>query len=1036
MSTDPFLTQLATLCRSDLTRAKWVLVPGHSLGHTLGERLALESGSWANVRFTTPFDLAVRTAAPFLVERGINPIGDDLGPSLMMRLLRELPASVPMYFRQLAVHPTMGAALWSSLMELRLAGVSAGDLSAGAFEHPDKHAELQALFFAYEAWLVAERRADTASIYREALEHPVAGPVRPSDLVFELPDTCWPPLVRRFLDALPGTKIAPHVPRLPGHTLPRRLAALPRAERATAAPLAWLKAPAALEKRASKAQVALFRAGGPEAEVEEIFRRILHAPGGPRRLDEVEIACASSDYPLIVWHKAERYGWPVTLASGLPGSATRPVRAMLAWCEWIANGFAAGHLRRMLASGDIRVDIPDGPGSNQAAGLLLRAGPTWGRRSYALALDALAVSERKRAEEPDTDDEERAWRLRRADQAERLRDWVESVLAPIPDTDAETVPVQALVDAAADFVSRVAAVANELDGQAIRSVKDALQELRLLGDAACPASAALNMVRAALDGVRVASSRARPGHLHVTMLPRAGYAGRRHTFIVGLQEGQVFPSLFEDPVLLDAERRRLHDSLAESGDRTAETVHHVVTRLATLRGSEAADEPNICLSYSCRDLRDARQTFPSWLMLHACRLTQPGKDITYKELDEALGEPVSQVPRGPDSALGDAGWWIANLKGGPNYGAERVFSAFPSLRQGAFAASERDSDRFTVFDGLVTSAAAVLDPRRSARAVSPTSLEKLAACPFAYFLEYGLGLEAIEEEELDEDVWLGPATRGSLLHGLYADMMRELRQRKQKADPARHLAWLTARADDELAELREAAPPPSEEVFTREREALLRDLELFLLIERDAARSGVTPVAFEVAFAGRGESGDEPLGQAEPVTVTLPGLRFLLGGRIDRIDRLPDGTYEVVDYKTGSFYRIKYQKTFRNGRLLQHALYSLAAEKLLRSSLDPKAKVVAGRYSFPTVKGARQSVRIPSPAAAQVAGVMGELLDIIGGGAFMTTTRKNKKGDCTFCELGTVCGGKAAIERSSLKLKNPANTALGPFLRLQGKDYD
>jgi hypothetical protein len=49
----PFLTQLAEICRTERTRAKWVIVPTHSLGHTLGERLALGTGGWTNVRPTT-----------------------------------------------------------------------------------------------------------------------------------------------------------------------------------------------------------------------------------------------------------------------------------------------------------------------------------------------------------------------------------------------------------------------------------------------------------------------------------------------------------------------------------------------------------------------------------------------------------------------------------------------------------------------------------------------------------------------------------------------------------------------------------------------------------------------------------------------------------------------------------------------------------------------------------------------------------------------------------------------------------------------
>jgi hypothetical protein len=39
---DPFVDQLASLCRAHVTRSKWVFVPSHAIGRTLGERIALE----------------------------------------------------------------------------------------------------------------------------------------------------------------------------------------------------------------------------------------------------------------------------------------------------------------------------------------------------------------------------------------------------------------------------------------------------------------------------------------------------------------------------------------------------------------------------------------------------------------------------------------------------------------------------------------------------------------------------------------------------------------------------------------------------------------------------------------------------------------------------------------------------------------------------------------------------------------------------------------------------------------------------------
>ena len=88
---DPFVAQLARLCTTHRTRAKWVFVPTHALGRTLGERIALEGTNWLNLRFVTPLDIALRMGAPFLVERGIDPSEEGLGPALIMRLLLDLP---------------------------------------------------------------------------------------------------------------------------------------------------------------------------------------------------------------------------------------------------------------------------------------------------------------------------------------------------------------------------------------------------------------------------------------------------------------------------------------------------------------------------------------------------------------------------------------------------------------------------------------------------------------------------------------------------------------------------------------------------------------------------------------------------------------------------------------------------------------------------------------------------------------------------------------------------------------------------------
>jgi hypothetical protein len=125
--TDPFVQQLADMCRRWPTRTKWVIVPSHALGHTLGDRLVRDGSDWANPRFVTPLDFALRMTGPFLVERGVSPSEATLGPALMIRLLIDLPTDEG-YFRPIADQPTMGDALWRTVRELRMAGLRARDL--------------------------------------------------------------------------------------------------------------------------------------------------------------------------------------------------------------------------------------------------------------------------------------------------------------------------------------------------------------------------------------------------------------------------------------------------------------------------------------------------------------------------------------------------------------------------------------------------------------------------------------------------------------------------------------------------------------------------------------------------------------------------------------------------------------------------------------------------------------------------------------------------------------------------------------------
>lgn len=999
-----FLERLAGICSREPDRTKWVFVPGRALGHTLGERLAREYGSWMNVRWVTPLDIATRMAGPFLVEAGIEPSDETLGPALMMRLMLEQPAASG-YFRPLAEQPSMAAAVWQTITELRLAGLGPDDLHPGTVTPESKRLELRALLAAYEEYLRRASVADGATVFALACRHATFCPILSSDYRVEWPEIIWPPLVRRLLDGLPGEVDVVTLPVIPRLTVPRRAAQTHPAQTSpSSSPWQGLLARAVTVPASRRPPLALdiFHAGGREAEVEEVCRRSL-ASQCP--LDQIEVSCGTEAQAWLVWEKAVRLDWPATISTGVPAAMTRPGRALLGWCDWVEGEFAASRLRQLLLTGDVSPaswsagESSDGAlSAGQGARLLLRLGAAWGKGSYAAAFARTRIQRRSRLRSDEFDDDRRTREAITERRLDRLEAWLETLLSAVPDPDADgAVTAQDIAEAAMAFLAGNALRASVLDAAAYVAVEDSLMELRSLGTFRAARRLVLRLIRERIEGLRVGSDRARPGSLHISTLSSMGVAGRRRVFVVGLEEGRIFPTQIEDPVLLDVERSALHAGLRQSIDRVDEAVYAVVHRLV----DAAATAERVSLSFSCRDTREFRDTFPSWLLLQAFRLRQGQDTLTYRDLVAWLGEPASFVPRRPESAHTDVGWWLAQARTSPSHTQHALLKAFPALERAQTAMRHRAGPQFTAWDGYVPEAGTLLDPSRDDRVLSASTLEGAAACPFRFFLRYGLGVIPIEENERDADVWLDPITRGRELHDLYAGIMREIRA-AGRAPRGTDVSSLIEMGRARLHQLRTEMPPPSEDIFQAEQEEFLHDLRLFMDAERQ--RTDREPLAFEVTFGlPAGDSAIEPLSREESVSIALgEGRSLRIHGRIDRIDRIGDGAFETIDYKTGKYWAEGMRGTFAAGRRLQHALYAKAAQAMLAARW-PGAVVTRNTYYYPTRRGLRIEHVIPTPSDQQLGGVLAQIVEIVRRGTFVQAQDSH---DCQFCEFAGACDAR------------------------------
>jgi ATP-dependent helicase/nuclease subunit B len=314
-----------------------------------------------------------------------------------------------------------------------------------------------------------------------------------------------------------------------------------------------------------------------------------------------------------------------------------------------------------------------------------------------------------------------------------------------------------------------------------------------------------------------------------------------------------------------------------------------------------------------------------------------------------------------------------------------VCAAYPNLRAGVDAWKlRRRQGEPTHHHGLIAPRPA-LDPRDNPqRAVSPTQLQTLGTCPLRYHLRYVLRAKKPDDPEFSPEQWLSPIDKGSLLHSVYQRALEDVAGDGLDIAADGFEVRVMDILDDEVDRMRALLPPPGESVFRLEYDNLREDARAFVAMVREEKREFVK---FELAFGERG---------TPPVELQLPdGRRLNVTGRIDRVDRLPDGSLVVVDYKTGSSFSFtEKSRIYDGGRRLQHALYAKAAEQLFG------ARVARAEYHFPSRKSQNHRAKFEAEQLKFGMQLVSTLLDFVANGWFIPT---NVADDCKFCDYALAC---------------------------------
>ena len=1025
---------LRETCASHVLEEKWLIAPSRRIGLQWLDAVTRSGQPVLNARVKTLTRLALELATTEMDRRGLT----FLKGMKAELLLDEIMAGSRVrggYLSRFRASPGLMRAMLRALQDLRLAGITSSGLSPGDFEVEIKGHEIMSLLAGYEDTLSSRRLVDYPAALRLAMERPgdEEGAL-PGDAILAMPEDVEHGLrgmEREFWSSIPGKMrvvLPVDAPCHPGE-----------GGGADAALLAWVSRPASAPLPTGDGTAAVFRAIGEVNEVREVLRRCA-AAGIP--FDEVEImhTDAATYVPLLYElcsRLAEEAGaaLPVTFAEGIPVRYARPGRALLGWLSWIGEAYPQSILVRMIQDG--LLEIPEAEERHwdfSRVGAVLRAVPVGGGSDrYLPAIEAAlsALESHQAGDSPTEDESGDGWeapeyRRENLDMLRSLRDLIEDISRLAPADGKSWKEALRGIEA---FLNDRCRCVNEFDEYARMRLLDEIGLLRsCLGDTDPEFLDIKEWLRDLAGSASVEGKGPRPGCIYLAPLAMGGHAGRKHIFIIGLDDSRFPGAGLENPLLLDSERERISEDLPTTGGRLAESLEKFASIASRIRGK-------VTLSYSCRDIMDDRDMFPSQAVVAAYRILSGNHEGVQQDLLDWLPEPASFAPRDPGLCLDMSEWWLCNLCGDrpPEDPESLLAEVFPHLGRGFEARRARESDLFTGFDGYVPEAGRDLDPAKpDGPILSASRLEKLGRCPLEYFFEYVLETKTPEEYVLDPSLWLDPLEKGSLLHSVFRKFHCGLRGQDLKPRYERDLHLLEKILDAEILAWKRVRPPPNAEVFRIEAEDLRRTVRIFLQEEEGSCHDR-RPLYFEVAIGMRAEGEGNPIDTGEPVLITLPGGTGIRArGCIDRVDQTQDPSetcFAICDYKTGSSRGYEGEDPFQGGKRIQNALYIALAEHCL-AGCHPGARVARFEYFFPNTREYGKRIQWDREKLAGGMEVMESLCEMLRLGCFPFTDDPD---DVKYSDYRAAFGQiEQLCEAMRAKLSNHANQCLRPFTALRG----
>ena len=1093
------IQSIAHVCEKHLLDEKWLVAPSLRAGYQWLDCVSRTGVPVVNLHVKTLERVARDIASPVAFVKGKRILSDLTGAVLVERIWRDLEEEEERYLRSIQPSWELHRSVYSTLKELRMAGVDLSAIPPRGFEAPSKGVELRLFLRKYLDHLASRNWLDIADLFQLAIER--AG--RECATLFEGVLVLLPAEVefheceRRLVSTIPESNRLRLEVDPPWNTPPKDPAEKPEGasqslffsleESAYAfsepvspppnlplegeellSPLPFREgsgegiAEGALPNTGSlkpyesaatngTPSIRIFRAVGEVNEVREVLRRCL---SGPWKLDEVEVLHTDREtYVPLIHETLQSIGdrVPVTFEEGIPVRFSRPGRALEAWLRWVGEGHLQTRSIEMLREGLLAIQGSGGKSFHSLANTFATVRIVFGRGRYESGISKAISALEERIESPSCSDEndgggnDRTARLVERLTSLRLLQQTFRLLMEISPSPRKGENPREILDFAVRFSKEIARAADEVDNYAVEAIVRRIDEFR---NAIPEDDDRLDLdiwkwLRSMLGEVRIMGSRPKPGHLHVAHLLSGGHSGRPSTYILGLDDSRFPGAGLQDPVLLDSERERLSKFLPTASRQLSRKIREFWLLLGRLRGE-------VTLGYSSLNVVDHREMFPSPLLLDVFRSVSENPAGNLKDFLDCLHSPSSFTPEGVESCVNENEMWLWHL-----CGEERVTNAdellarrFLHLQRGWIAASERISADFTVFDGHIPhetldEASVVFDPTLpEGPIVSPSRLEIAGRCPLAYFFNSILGITLPEDVSVDPSRWLAPMETGELLHEVFRQFMANRIEKGELPNLERDETEILGILDAAISRFSKRYPAPSESVFQQECVSLRRAVRIFLGEEEEFCKTS-HPVRLEFGFGLPPSGTQEEDTIHEPVEIPLSEEKSIrVRGRIDRIDRTGprDGSgqtqsYSVWDYKTGRAGDRYKTNPPFNQGRILQHFLYLSAAEVILPRLFGPLATTA-EFGYFFPGEKGAGERLRYKPARMMEGRQ-IVLDLckLLGSGCFVATNSSK--DCDYCDYSPICGDVEAVTSASCaKIRNAKNTLLEPFRKLRGIDAE